>query len=222
MCGCRLLKRECRILESYQVLSSPETAKVFERVRNTATTPTTVPTAFPSSYPFSLLSFSPNTAKSPIWTGVAAAEESVVLFNCTLAEIATVFLTLVQSCPRRHLLGFLESTLDIEGRDHLAKFMSLFFKVAISILNNDAFPANWLNVNVMAHKVILKMADPVSVMLTREYIPEENRADEFDAALWYDAFVTLMSLLSSEQLVIEEFSPQVSTCVLSILWLVSD
>ncbi|KAG8705728.1 hypothetical protein FRC08_001495 [Ceratobasidium sp. 394] len=197
-----------RILESYQVLSTPETAKVLERVRGAATTPTAVPTAFPSSYPFSLLSFPPNTAKSPIWTGVAAAEESVQLFNCTLAEIATAFLTLIQSSPRKHLLGFLESTLDIEGREHLAKFMSLFFKVAISILRYDAFPANWLNVNVMAHKIILKMADPVAVMLTREFIPEESRADEFDAALWYDAFMTLMSLLSSNQLVIEEFSPQ--------------
>ncbi|KAG9123502.1 hypothetical protein FRC07_014863 [Ceratobasidium sp. 392] len=197
-----------RILESYQVLSSPETAKVLERVRGTATAPTTVPTAFPASYPFSLLSLPPNTAKSPIWTGVAAVEENVQLFNCTLAEIATVFLTLVQSSPRKHLLGFLESTLDIEGRDHLAKFMGLFFKVAISILRYDAFPANWLNANVMAHKIILKMADPVSVMLTREFIPEESRADEFDAALWYDAFMTLMSLLSSDQLVIEEFSPQ--------------
>ncbi|KAG8749875.1 hypothetical protein FRC12_013178 [Ceratobasidium sp. 428] len=197
-----------RILESYQVLSSPETAKVLGRARGTATTPTSVPTAFPASYPFSLLSLPPNTAKSPIWTGVAAAEESVQLFNCTLAEIATVFLTLVQSSPRKHLLGFLESTLDIEGREHLAKFMSLFFKVAISILHNDAFPLNWLNANVMAHKIILKMADPVSVMLTREFIPEERKADEFDAALWYDAFMTLMSLLSSDQLVIEEFSPQ--------------
>ncbi|ELU37716.1 cytoplasmic protein [Rhizoctonia solani AG-1 IA] len=197
-----------KILESYQVLSSLETSKVLERVKTMAATPVTVPTAFPISYPFSLLSFPPNTAKSPIWTGVAAAEESVTFFNCTLAETATVFLTLVQSCPRKHLLGFLESTLDIEGRDHLAKFMSLFFKVAISILNHDAYPTNWLNVNIMAHKVILKMADPVAVMLTREFIPEENHADQFDAALWYDALAMLMTLLASDQLVIEEFSPQ--------------
>ncbi|CAE6444733.1 unnamed protein product [Rhizoctonia solani] len=197
-----------KILESYQVLISPETAKVFERIKTMVATPTTVPTAFPASYPFSLLSFPPNTAKSPIWTGVAAAEESVTLFNCTLAEIATVFLTLVQSSPRKHLLGFLESTLDIEGREHLAKFMSLFFRVAISILNHDAFPTNWLNVNIMAHKVILKMADPVGVMLTREFIPEESHADQFDAALWYDALAMLMSLLASDQLIIEEFSPQ--------------
>ncbi|KAF8745721.1 hypothetical protein RHS02_01051, partial [Rhizoctonia solani] len=197
-----------KILESYQVLSSLETSKVLERVKTMAATPVTVPMAFPISYPFSLLSFPPNTAKSPIWTGVAAAEESVTFFNCTLAETATVFLTLVQSCPRKHLLGFLESTLDIEGRDHLAKFMSLFFKVAISILNHDAYPTNWLNVNIMAHKVILKMADPVAVMLTREFIPEENHADQFDAALWYDALAMLMTLLASDQLVIEEFSPQ--------------
>ncbi|CAE6455016.1 unnamed protein product [Rhizoctonia solani] len=197
-----------KILESYQVLSSLETAKVFEKTKSMAATPVAVPTAFPASYPFSLLSLPPNTAKSPIWTGVAAAEDSITLFNCTLAETATVFLTLVQSSPRKHLLGFLESTLDIEGRDHLAKFMSLFFKVAISILHHDAYPTHWLNVNVMAHKVILKMADPVGVMLTREFIPEESHADQFDAALWYDALAMLMSLLASEQLVIEEFSPQ--------------
>ena len=120
-----------------------------------------------------------------------------------------VFLTLVSSSPRTHLINFLESSLEIEGKDNFALLLSHFFKVATSILNNDAWPRNWLNVDILAHKVLLKMVDPIAFLLVRDFVPEQHSSFEFNAGLWREAFYMLLKLLSSDQLVIEDFSPQV-------------
>ena len=105
---------------------------------------------------------------------------------------------------------FLESILEIEGRDHLAALLLQYFKVAGSILENEAFPKNWLNVNILAHRVLLKMMDPVASMFEYQFVPNEASGRPFDALLWKECFRVLLKLLSSEHLVIEEFSPQVS------------
>ena len=135
-------------------------------------------------------------------------------FNPGLGEVAIVILVLILSAPKIHLVNFLESILEIEGRDRLAALLSQFFKVAGSILDNEAFPKNWLNVNILAHRVLLKMMDPIATMFEREFVPDELLGRPFDPQLWRDCFCVLLKLLSSEHLVIEEFSPQVNYCVL--------
>lgn len=167
-----------------------------------------VPVTFPESYPFSLVAFLPNAHR----TTTAQANLTTagnVIFNPGLGETAIVFLVLVLSSPKKHILDFLESGLEIEGRDNFATLLSQFFRVSSSILDNDAFPSNWLNVNILAHKALIKMMDPVATLLEREFIPEQDGGYQFDSNLWREAFYMLLKLLSSEQLVIEEFSPQV-------------
>ena len=85
-------------------------------------------------------------------------------FSPGLGEAAIVILVLMLSAPKKHIVMFLESILEIEGRDHLAALLLQFFRVSASILNNEAFPKNWLNVNILAHRVLLKMLDPVATM----------------------------------------------------------
>lgn len=132
------------------------------------------------------------------------------VFNPGLGETAIVFLVLILSSPTKDILNFLESSLEIEGKDKFVVLLSQFFKAATSILENDAFPKSWLNVNILAHKVLLKMMDPVATLLEREFIPDPETEHQFDSTLWKEGFYMLLQLLSSEQLVIEEFSPQVS------------
>ncbi|EEB95419.1 hypothetical protein MPER_05616, partial [Moniliophthora perniciosa FA553] len=86
--------------------------------------------------------------------------------------------------------------------------LSNFFKIATSILDNDAFPKTWLNVNILSLKVLVKMLDPVSTLLVKEFIPPQENESQFDPQLWREAFYMLLKLLSSDKLVIEEFSPQ--------------
>jgi hypothetical protein len=53
------------------------------------------------------------------------------------------------------------------------------------------------------------MMDPVASLMERDFIPEQDAVYQFDPNLWREGFYMLLKLLSSEQLVIEEFSPQV-------------
>lgn len=165
------------------------------------------PVTFPESYPFSLLSHLP---KNSTLSNQTTSFDVKADFCPGLGEAAIVLLVLILSATKKHLVEFLQSNfLEIEGRDNLAAFLIQFFKVSASILNNDAFPNNWLNVNILAHKTILKMMDPVVTLLVHEFIPSEDSQTKFDTHLWRDGFYVLLKLLSSDQLVIEEFTPQV-------------
>lgn len=166
-----------------------------------------IPVTFPESYPFSLLAYLPDTPRGPNNTPLPG--ESDAVFNPGLGETAIVFLVLILSSPTKHILDFLENSLEIEGRDRFVSLLSHFFNVATSILENDAFPKTWLNVNILAHKVLIKMMDPVAAIMEKEFIPPQESESQFDANLWRECMYMLLKLLSSEQLVIEEFSPQV-------------
>ena len=173
-----------------------------------------VPVTFPESYPFSLLAYLPDAPRGPNRTSASLEDDS--LFNPGLGDIAIVFLVLILSSPTKHILEFLESSLDIEGRDRFVTLLSHFFGVATSILENDAFPKTWLNVNVLGHKVLIKMMDPVAAIMEKEFIPAQDSESQFDVNLWKNGLQMLLKLLSSEQLVIEEFSPQVSSVSLEL------
>jgi len=142
-----------------------------------------------------------------------------MVFNPGLGETAIVFLSLVLSAPTKHIYNFLESSYDIEGKENFAALLTQFFKVATSILDNDAYPSNWLNVNILTHKVLIKMMDPVATLLKRIFIPPPSGSHQFKAELWKDAFFMLLKLLSSEQLVIEDFSAQVCMSFCCVLFL---
>ncbi|GJJ06217.1 hypothetical protein Clacol_000407 [Clathrus columnatus] len=193
-----------QLFESYHELQSPASWKAMEQVRSPVTLAASVPIAFPESYPFSLLAALPLTK----FVNQDIHIDQPVLFNCTLAETAVVFLVLILSAPRAHIINFLESTMEIEGKDKFVHLLSRFFRMATSILSNEAWPKSWLNMDVLAHKVLLKMIDPISFLLIRDFVPEQPASFEFNATLWREAFYTILKLLSSDQLVIEDFSPQ--------------
>ncbi|KAF8629938.1 hypothetical protein AX15_003177 [Amanita polypyramis BW_CC] len=195
-----------RLLDSFREFNSSASRKVIERHRSPATIKTSIPVIFPESYPFSLLSYLPDVRKSP--SNFSRHGDNEPLFNAGLGETAIVLLVLLLSSPSQHIFDFLQSSLDIEGRERFVVFLGLLFKVATSISQNDAFPKTWLNVNILAHKVLIKLMEPIGMILQKEFIPLQNSESQFNAALWKDCLHMLLTLLSSDQLVIEEFSPQ--------------
>lgn len=151
-------------------------------------------------------------AHLPRWTTSPPPNPDITtLFNPGLGETAMIFLVLVSSTSKKQILDFLENSFEIEGRENFANLLTQFFKVASSILENDAFPSSWLNVNILAHKALIRLVDPVATLLEREFIPGPDGGFEFDTGLWTEGFYMLLKLLSSDQLVIEDFSPQVRT-----------
>lgn len=198
-----------RLLDSYREYQNDESLKALERTRSGTALAAPIPVSFPESYPFSLFAQAPNTERTDIMSGASTQSVQVTYFNCTLAEIGVVFLVLVLSSPKKDIFNFLESSLEIEGKDNFANLISSFFRVSVSILDNEAFPSTWMNVNILAHKVLIKIVDPVAQLLERDFIPQAQDF-KFNASLWREALYMLLKLLSSDQLVIEEFSPQVS------------
>ncbi len=201
-----------RLLDSYREQQSQGMTQALSRRRSTTTTASGPPVVFPGSYPFPLNSAGSPGSKTPIpGGGFVVHGVSQQPLNVGLADTAVTIIVLILASPSKNLANFLESYIDIEGKDNTSRMLSHFFNVAISILSNDAFPTTWLNLNVLSHKVLLKISDPIAFVLLRDFIPsrEESVTEEFNVLLWREAFVMLLKLLSSDQLVIEEFSPQV-------------
>jgi dedicator of cytokinesis protein 3 len=138
------------------------------------------------------------------------------MFNPALGETAVVFLVLILALPVKDIFIYLETTLMIEGRERFISLLSQLFKVATSILDSEAFPRTWLNINILAHKVLVKLMEPVATILEKDFIPPQEQESDFDSNLWRECFYMLLRLLSSDQLVIEEFSPQVRSTILVI------
>ncbi|CAG8435565.1 3695_t:CDS:2 [Ambispora gerdemannii] len=125
-----------------------------------------------------------------------------------LGEISAVILQIFFLTSQQQMKEHLLSQYFREGADSMAEYLILLFKVAQSILINDAFPESWLNMNIMTHKVLLKLLEPVSSLLEKNYIPNRANADAFNERLWREYFSCLLTLLSSKHLVIENFTPQ--------------
>ncbi|KAG8846100.1 hypothetical protein FRB96_002079 [Tulasnella sp. 330] len=199
-----------RLLDAYREQNSSATRELVSRHRPSTSITSTIPVVFPGSYPFPLTPAPTATLKSPMGgpTGQYSTDQGRV-FNPGLADTSMAILGLILSAPGQHLASFLESYIDIEGKENTARLLIHFFEVGSSILNNDAWPSTWLNVNILSHKVLLKMFDPVAFILLRDFLPEEGHAaEQFNVALWQGGFSMLLRLLASERLVIEEFSPQ--------------
>lgn len=214
-----------KMLDSFTELENPANVEAVQRLGTTASVISPIPIVFPASYPFSLLSSlptkpsfgmaTPNPQNLPQSHGVPSTQNG-------LGEIAAVMVTMILLSPDRLLSSFLEVMLEVEGRQNLASFLSKLFKVFHSILKNKVFPANWLNINILSHKISLKLVRVVARLMEREFIPpfeninrtpvtgdptsDPNRA--FNSELWSDFFVLLHGLLSSQHLVIEEYPPQ--------------
>jgi len=191
-----------------------------ERTKTPSTIKVPTPVTFPESYPFSLIASLPEPPRGV--SNLSYVHEGNTFFEPSLGETAVVLLVLIMSSPAKHIQNFLESSVDIEGRDRFVSLLSHFFKVSTSILENDAFPRTWMNINVLAHKVLIKIMDPIGAMMEKEFIPHPDSEAQFDANLWKECFLMLLKLLSSDQLMIEEFSPQVLSTFLLSRFVVDD
>lgn len=206
-----LLSMMPKLLETYRELSSKATIRALERHRAPSTTPSPVPVIFPSSYPFPLVARRPQ-GNASIVSGPSSRRnrrrDRTEFLNCGLVEISAVLMVLIVLSPRKHLSSFLEEERDIGGDERVSKILFDFFEVATSILSYEAFPSTWLNLNIFSHQMVLKMADPLASVMVRHFIPSAEQSETFNTTLWRSCFMMLLTLLSSDQLVIEQFKPQ--------------
>ncbi|KAF9529304.1 cytoplasmic protein [Crepidotus variabilis] len=195
-----------RLLDSYREIQSPASKKALERTKSPSTIRVPTPVTFPESYPFSLLASLPEPPRGV--SNLPYTKDGSASIYPSLGETAVVLLVLILSSPTVYISNFLESSLEIEGRERFVALVTQFFKVATSILENDAFPKTWMNINVLAHKVLIKIMEPIAAVMEKHFIPPPFSESQFNSNLWRECMHMLLKLLSSDQLMIEEFSPQ--------------
>ena len=194
-----------RLLEAYRELELPANLAALERHKSAASIVATVPTVFPASYPFSILVFPPSSARSASASAGTVKEPTL---RHAGGEVGCVIVVMLLLAPPSILRNYLDGVLEVEGADSFARAASSLCRVGVSLLENKAWPADWLNLNVLAHSVLLKLSLALADVLERTFVPEADRSFAFDFALWKDAFALLLRLLASDQLCIEDFSPQ--------------
>jgi dedicator of cytokinesis protein 3 len=120
-------------------------------------------------------------------------------FDEPLIEIAAV-LAAITSLP---------STLHFDmPRDELAEFLFSALQVYISILDAEAYPSNWLSVNIYHHKSTMRSLEKLSSILIDSFLPHPDEADQFNTELWRAFFDALLNLVGSEALALETFPEQ--------------
>ncbi|GAA5973495.1 hypothetical protein JCM11641_006492 [Rhodosporidiobolus odoratus] len=201
---------------SHRELENLANLDAIERQRTPASIPATIPAVFPSSYPISLISYPADYARRQASLGSDPSgrnrqshdDKTYPTLRIGIGEVACVFLALVHLAPRKIFVNWLEATQEVEGKETFSRQLGQLFRLSRSILENEAFPADWLNISALAHRVVLKIAEPVADILIRDFVPPAQASFKFNTALWRDFFGMLLKLLSSPQVVIEEFSSQ--------------
>lgn len=190
-------------------MSSNDTADVLRRHR--ATSPyiyQTTPDIFPMSTPFALISELP---PSSLLDRQSAAEDGLATsktFVLGLTEITVVIFTLVLAAPRHNLFRWLSELYEIEGSETTSRTMQTVFSFCLSVVRNEAYPPQWLTLNLMSLGSIVRLLDPIAEILERHFVPPVEQADSFDVPLWNSVLRLLCAFCNNDQLALEDMTQQ--------------
>ena len=137
---------------------------------------------FPVSYPF---------PSKPV------AEE--VPFDEALIELSAV-LSALSSSPSGMQLELAEDDLNV--------VIESVLRVHMSILQGEAFPADWLSVHIFHHQSTMRTLQYLAGLMLESFLPHPDHAEEFSTELWKLFFVTLLQLVGSSSLALETFPEQ--------------
>jgi dedicator of cytokinesis protein 3 len=189
-----------RLAELYNETGLPGTRRLLLQHRSAATVIQKEPTVFPSSHPAPLLVELPPAATTMPSQGTGP---TIILRG----ETAACIVVLMHIAPANVLNNYLHGCLEIEGFSSFSRFLSSLLRTCCSFLAFEAFPSIWLNISMLAHKAIVKIAKPVADIMQQYLIPDKDEAASFDLEIWKNFFDMMLKLLSSPSLVIEDFSP---------------
>lgn len=138
---------------------------------------------FPTSYPFP--------------TKPTASE---VPFDEALIELSAV-LSALSNSPTGMQLELAD--------DDISVIVENTLRVHMSILQGEAFPANWLSVHIFHHKSTMRTLKYLAeTVLLDSYLPHPDEAENFSTDLWKMFFTTLLKLVGSPSLALETFPEQ--------------
>lgn len=160
------------------------------------------------SMPFALISELPPPS---LLDKQATAEDglpSSKTFVLGLVETTVVIFTLVLSAPRHNLFRWLSELWEIEGTQATSKILQSVFAFCSSVVRNEAYPPQWLTLNLMSLGSIVRFLDPVVEVMERYFVPGVDEADSFDVALWNSMLRLLCEFCGNDRLGLEDMTQQ--------------
>jgi dedicator of cytokinesis protein 3 len=120
-------------------------------------------------------------------------------FDEVLIELSAI-LSAISSQPAGMQLELAE--------DEMATLLEDTLHVHLSILQCEAFPANWLSVHIHHHKSTMKTLEYLAGILLESFLPHPDEAESYNTELWKVFFAVLLKLVGSDALALETFPEQ--------------
>jgi dedicator of cytokinesis protein 3 len=137
---------------------------------------------FPTTYPF---------PSKPI-SGKAQFDEVLIELSAILSAISNLPAGMQLELAEDEMATLLEDTLHVH----------------FSILQCEAFPADWLSVHIYHHKSTMKTLQYLAGILLESFLPDPDDAENYNTELWKVFFTVLLKLVGSDTLALETFPEQ--------------
>lgn len=95
-----------------------------------------------------------------------------------------------------------------EAVPDVSSFLFDGLDVIKSILRGDAYPNSWLSLHVYQHRACLQTLDAILDVMLARFLPPPDDADDFNTELWKSYLLTLLILVNSDKLTLENFPEQ--------------
>jgi len=95
-----------------------------------------------------------------------------------------------------------------EAVPEMSSFLFDGLDVIKSILRGDAYPDSWLSLHVYQHRACLQTLDAILDVMLARFLPSPDDADDFNTELWKSYLLTLLILVNSDKLTLENFPEQ--------------
>ena len=92
--------------------------------------------------------------------------------------------------------------------DEMATLLEDMLHIQLSILQCEAFPADWLSVHIYHHKSTMKILEYLASLLLDSFLPHPDDAESYKTELWKVFFTLLLKLVGSDALALETFPEQ--------------
>ncbi|KAL7008452.1 Deoxycytidine kinase 1 [Cystobasidiomycetes sp. EMM_F5] len=189
-----LLSLMPRLLSATEEIRSPPNLQAIQRYRSTSTLIATTPTVFPAT------SLSPLLVKSALASNAASTN-----LDHLVGEVAANIIALIHIALPSTLLTLFEDIIEVDGPLKCRSIVIQLLRLFTSITRGEIFPPTWLNIFALALRCGVRAAQAISAVIIRHYLPTRTQSSLFDNTLWKEYFGTLLTLLHSPLLAIEDF-----------------
>ncbi|KAK9474316.1 uncharacterized protein V1510DRAFT_411912 [Dipodascopsis tothii] len=159
---------------------------------------------FPSAYPFMM---------RPIDSSIKREPFDECLTELSLVSAIMSFFSLIDTVEPSPLEADL-------SEDDAVDLVLNILTMCMSILNCEAFPANWVSIYALQHKAVLACLEFVSLILLENFLPSDDMDEScsfitistassprrFNVNIWRAFFYVLLKLAGSESLEYEYFT----------------